>query len=96
MPEPRSAATIEFGRRIRAARQALGLSQEKIADISGIHWSYWGQIERGVRNVAFSNILKISRALNVEPGALMDGLPDPDRPPAKPVSPRARPRSPKR
>lgn len=67
-------ATAAFGRRVRAAREARGLSQEALADIAGVHRTYIGSIERGLRNVSLANILRLSRALGVRPGELLDGL----------------------
>lgn len=49
--EPLSEATIEFGRRVRARRQQLGLSQEALAERADLHWTYVGQVERGRRNL---------------------------------------------
>jgi transcriptional regulator with XRE-family HTH domain len=63
-----------FGRRVRAAREARGLSQEALADRAGLHRTYVGSAERGLRNVSLTNILKLCRALGVRPGELLDGL----------------------
>lgn len=35
------------GRNLRAHRQALGLSQEAFADVTGVHRTYMGGLERG-------------------------------------------------
>ena len=83
MPEPVSEAAREFGARIRTARETLGVSQQHVAEQAGLHVSYLGQVERGARNVALHNILRIAAALKVQPGQLLDGLPDPDAPPPK-------------
>lgn len=60
----------KFGLRIQALRKAQRLSQEELALRSGLHRTYIGGIERGERNVALLNILKIAHALNVAPGEL--------------------------
>lgn len=83
MPDPISEAARQFGLRIRTAREANGVSQQRVADRAGLHVSYLGQVERGARNVALHNILRIAAALEVPPGQLLDGLPDPDAPPPK-------------
>jgi transcriptional regulator with XRE-family HTH domain len=57
----------EFGHRIRFLRKRQGFSQEELAARSGLHRTYIGGIERGERNVALLNILKIAQALNVSP-----------------------------
>lgn len=77
---PISDATREFGSRVAARRHELGLSQEKAAEIIGLHWTYLGQVERGRRNVTLHNILKIARGLSVDAGDLVRGLSTPERP----------------
>lgn len=74
---PISPATREFGRRVAMRRHELGLSQEKAAEIIGLHWTYIGQVERGRRNVTLHNILKIAHGLEIEAGQLVGGLPLP-------------------
>lgn len=53
-----------LGEAVRAARRARGLSQEALADASGIDRSHMGKIERGERNVTLLNVLRIAAALN--------------------------------
>ena len=67
---PLSPATGEFGRRVRARREQLGLSQEKLAERTTLHWSYIGQVERGQRNLS----LRIAHALDTDAGGLVSGL----------------------
>lgn len=74
-PEPLSAATAEFGRRVRQQRQERGLSQEGLADLAGLHWTFVGQVERGRRNLTLHNILKLAEALRVDAGTLVSALP---------------------
>ena len=38
------------GQRIRSYRLQLGFSQEKVAELSGCHPTYIGQVERGEKN----------------------------------------------
>jgi transcriptional regulator with XRE-family HTH domain len=56
---------VEFGRRLRELRDQRGLSQEELAHRAGIHWTYYGGIERGERNPALANINRIAEALDV-------------------------------
>jgi len=52
----------------------LGLSQESLADICELHWTYIGQVERGQRNISLHNIIRIAAALKIDPGELVSGL----------------------
>lgn len=63
-----------FGRHLQNLRKAQGLSQEELAERCGLHRTYIGGIERGERNVALLNILRIAAALNISPAGLLEGL----------------------
>lgn len=65
---------IRFGHRVRTLRKRQGLSQEDLAEKSGLHRTYIGGIERGERNPALLNLLKLAAALEVEVGELLNGL----------------------
>jgi transcriptional regulator with XRE-family HTH domain len=75
--KPLSPATAEFGRRVRARREELGLSQEKLADAAGLHWTFVGQVERGQRNLTLHNILKLAAALETDSGQLVSKIAPP-------------------
>lgn len=55
-----------FGRNLRKYRKELGLSQEQIAEISGLHRTYISDIERFQRSIALENVQRIADALKVE------------------------------
>lgn len=59
-----------FGSRLRQLRDQRGYSQEELAERAGLHRNYVGGIERGERNVALENIVKLARALSVKPSDL--------------------------
>ena len=61
---------IRFGRRVRATRERMGLSQEQLADNAGIHRTYVGGVERGERNLGLKNIVRLAKALGVHVGDL--------------------------
>lgn len=63
-----------FGKRIRALRKKLRLSQEMLAERCDLHATYIGGIERGLRNVSLINIVRIARGLKVKPGELFRGI----------------------
>ena len=67
-------ATVVFGQRVRTRRVELGLSQETLAQRAGLHRTYVGSLERGERNVALINILRLGRALGVDAGTLVAGI----------------------
>jgi len=52
-----------LGTHIRERRSVLHLSQEALADASGIDRSHMGKIERGERNVTVLNLARIAKAL---------------------------------
>jgi len=61
-----------FGKNIRKTRKRLDLSQERLAELSGLHRTYIGSVERGERNITLVNAEKISRALNVKLSKLLE------------------------
>ncbi len=65
-----------FGETLREHRQRAGLSQEKLAAKAGIDRTYLGGAERGERNVALVNIVRLAEALQVAPAELFRGLAD--------------------
>ncbi|CAM3023444.1 TPA: helix-turn-helix transcriptional regulator [Legionella pneumophila] len=65
---------LKLGNKIREVRKEHGFSQEAIASEAGIDRSYMGGIERGERNIAAVNLIKIARALNVEVGELFPSI----------------------
>ncbi len=59
-----------LGQKIREARKAQKLTQDDVAFKAGLSRSYYSGIERGERNVAAINLIKIAFHLDVEVGAL--------------------------
>jgi transcriptional regulator with XRE-family HTH domain len=66
-----------FGKRLKAIRDDRGYSQERLADLAGLHRTYIGGVERGERNVSLLNIWRIADALGVGPSALLAPVKDP-------------------
>ncbi len=58
--------TVQVGFRIRVLREARGLSQEKLAELSGLHRVYVGQVERGEKCPTLITLDKIAGAMGVE------------------------------
>ena len=59
------------GRAVRVRRKRLGLSQEQLAEASGLHRTYIGGVERGHRNLTLTAIAHLSAALDVSPAELL-------------------------
>lgn len=65
---------VVFGNKIRKLRTKLKVSQEELAYLADIHRTYMSSTERGERNVALLNIVKIAKALKVTPSELLSDL----------------------
>lgn len=50
---------------VRKYRHINNLSQEQLAEISGLHRTYIGSVERKERNVTLSTLISLSKALNI-------------------------------
>lgn len=57
---------IEFGKNVKKHRLEKNISQEKLAELSGLHRTYISDVERGIRSISLSNIQKIAEALDIE------------------------------
>ena len=62
------------GQRIRNYRTQLGLSQEKLAELSGCHPTYIGQLERGEKNATLESIDKVASSLKISLSKLFENL----------------------
>lgn len=67
------AARKTFAANVRRIRTEQGLSQERLAEITGLHRTYIGSIERAERNVSIDNMARVARALKVPLATLLDG-----------------------
>lgn len=64
-----------FGSTVRRLREERGYSQEDLAERADLHRNYIGGIERGERNVALENIVRLAKALSVSPKELFVDFP---------------------
>lgn len=60
-----------FGDKVRELRTKRGLSQEQLAELSGLHRTYISSLELGKRNVSLVNIYTLAKALGVTPDKLL-------------------------
>lgn len=61
----------DFGERVRELRLERGLTQEKLADLAGMHFTAIGHIERASRSSTLETVLKLAKALQVQPRELI-------------------------
>lgn len=54
------------GLNLQRLRREAGLSQEELADRSGVHQTYLSGVERGVRNPTVTVLQKIAVALGLD------------------------------
>lgn len=65
---------VRFGVNLRAARKAAGLSQEALAYEAEVDRAAISVYERGGREPNLRTLLKLARALELSPVALLDGV----------------------
>ncbi len=78
-PRPRRPAGIEtpaahFGANLRWAREHAGFSQEALANEATVDRAAISVFERGRRNPNLRTILRLARALEIDPGVLLRGI----------------------
>ncbi|GAA4338646.1 helix-turn-helix transcriptional regulator [Variovorax defluvii] len=71
MPKPRSKppskekTQIAFGAAVRARREALEMTQERLAELAELHTNYVSSVERGERNIGLHNVARLAYALDL-------------------------------
>ena len=60
----------KFGLTVKKLRISQGLTQERLAEESGLDRTYISDIERGIRNPGIKNIVKIANALETSAAQL--------------------------
>ena len=67
-------ALLLFGAEIRKLRLKRNLSQERLAELAGLHRNYVGMVERGECNTSLIAVVALARVLNVKPAKLMASI----------------------
>ncbi len=89
---------MKFAEKLRALRDAAGLSEAKLADASGVSFSAIHEYGLGRRKPSFDSVVKIARALGATCEAFADcddvgQLPEaPKKRPAKSKAPASKPK----
>jgi transcriptional regulator with XRE-family HTH domain len=63
---------IFLGKKIRAEREKMGVSQERLGELAGVHRTYVGMIERGEKNITIFNLRRFAQALDMKVKDLID------------------------
>jgi transcriptional regulator with XRE-family HTH domain len=58
-------------RNVRARREKLGWSQEKLAERANMHWTYISGVERSKYNISLDSLVRIAKAIGCEPYELL-------------------------
>jgi transcriptional regulator with XRE-family HTH domain len=72
---PKERAVLEeLGRRVAALRDERGLSQERLAELSGIDRTHIGTLEHGNSEMSVLKVWQLAKGLDVDPADLVRGL----------------------
>ena len=63
----------EIGHRVRGIREEHGLTQEALAEATGVSVPYVSHIERGLKKPSLGTLLRLSAALDVTVDTLLRG-----------------------
>lgn len=74
MPKRNDVLAALIGKRIFKRRKELGLTQDELADRSGLSQSFLTCVERGEKGLGFDSIVKVSCALETSTDYLLTGV----------------------
>lgn len=61
----------KFGLNVKFARMRKGLTQEQLAELMDINWTYIAKIETGKINMSLGKILEIAKVLQIDINKLL-------------------------
>ena len=67
-------AQAQFGATVRRLRLAAGLTQEQLGERCRMDLSAVSRLERGERNPRLDTLVRLARALDVPPAALLEDV----------------------
>ena len=62
---------VALGKSVRRLRKRQNMSQETLAELSGISLSFLGHIERGTRKMSLETLVALADALQATPNMLL-------------------------
>jgi transcriptional regulator with XRE-family HTH domain len=65
---------LQFGKNLKKIRLKVGISQEKLSILVGVHRTTIGELERGDQNPSLINLTKLAGVLNVTLAELLEGV----------------------
>lgn len=71
MTRPKTKNLARFGKRVAELRVERHLTQEKLAEVSGLSYPTISSIEAGIRWCTLDSLHKLAKALNVHPMELL-------------------------
>jgi transcriptional regulator with XRE-family HTH domain len=86
----------DFGAQLRRRRDEKGLTQQELAEATGIHANTIARLERGVHEPAWPLVLALAKALGVSCEAFSEGKAEASKPPTEPEKPAVKKPSSKR
>ena len=63
-----------LGKNVRSFREQNNLTQEKLAERTGLDPTYISGIERGLRNPGIINVARIAKAFGIRTSSLVEGV----------------------
>ena len=61
----------KFGLNVKFARMRKGLTQEQLAELMDINWTYIAKIETGKINMSLGKVLELAKVLKIDINKLL-------------------------